>query len=104
MFDLCRQYEARFVVIKDRYEYSPKADDAPRTERSYEDLQERYYGVTKKLLEIRYPLPDPNMKARMEALSFNKTKELERRAYVERLFNRPQEELQVNYYHLDLHV
>eukprot|EP01024_Parvocaulis_polyphysoides_P025382 TRINITY_DN2316_c0_g1_i3.p1 TRINITY_DN2316_c0_g1~~TRINITY_DN2316_c0_g1_i3.p1 ORF type:complete len:417 (+),score=74.06 TRINITY_DN2316_c0_g1_i3:24-1253(+) len=44
LFDLCEQFDLRWVVIADRYDY-PNGQT-----RSMEDLKQRYYDVAKKLI------------------------------------------------------
>jgi DNA methyltransferase 1-associated protein 1 len=45
LWDLCKQFDLRFVVIQDRW------DDQKYSERTIEDLKERYYTVSRTLLE-----------------------------------------------------
>ncbi|XP_063239925.1 DNA methyltransferase 1-associated protein 1 isoform X2 [Bacillus rossius redtenbacheri] len=47
LFDLCRRFDLRFIVIHDRWDRSQFAD------RSVEDLKERYYGVCGVLSKIQ---------------------------------------------------
>lgn len=46
LFDLCSQFNCRFILIADRYSFS----DTPR---SIEDMRERYYQVEAKLAGLR---------------------------------------------------
>ena len=48
LFDLCRQFDLRFVVIQDRWD---KEKFSPR---SVEDLKERYYNICNVLTKVRY--------------------------------------------------
>ncbi|GLC37387.1 hypothetical protein PLESTB_001592800 [Pleodorina starrii] len=58
LYDLCEQFDLRWHVIYDRYEWPgrPSAGGGPPVPppvRSLEDLKERYYGVARKLLVSR---------------------------------------------------
>ncbi len=44
LWDLIEKFDARFLVIYDRYD--------PKYNRSVEDIKERYYSICKKLLEV----------------------------------------------------
>ena len=44
LFDLCRQFDCRFIVVHDRYSY-------PNSKREIFDLKDRYYVVTSKILQ-----------------------------------------------------
>ena len=48
LFDLCRQFDLRFVVIQDHWD---KEKFSPR---SVEDLKERYYNICNVLTKVRY--------------------------------------------------
>ncbi|KAI9144688.1 hypothetical protein BKA69DRAFT_1053827 [Paraphysoderma sedebokerense] len=86
LFDLCRQFDLRFIVIADRYEWEQK-------ERSIEDIKDRYYSVTRKILSARYPMGDPNEKAAIASLTFDKAKEIERKRLLAQLLSRTPEQL-----------
>ena len=43
-WDLCKLYDLRFIVIHDRYE--------PSYNRSIEDLKNRYYTISRRILEV----------------------------------------------------
>lgn len=107
MMQLCRDYDLRFLVVADRYNYHDK--DGVKVERSLEDVKERYYTVTRKMLLARNPMADPAKKAEIAQLQYDKglffgsdsciddqhvAKDLERKQYIQRLFERSYEEIQ----------
>ncbi len=76
------------------------------TDAHLQDIKDRYYAVTKRILEHRHPLADPDTKARIAALAFNKgtlncsmiclifvERELQRKAAIERFNARSVDEL-----------
>ncbi|KAJ3092459.1 swr complex subunit [Quaeritorhiza haematococci] len=81
LFSLCRDYDLRFVVIADRYQF-------PGKERSMEDIKDRYYAVTRKLLTARAPMVDPNAKSELAAYVYDKAREVERKKNLDILFSR----------------
>ncbi|KAI8850435.1 hypothetical protein BC829DRAFT_389416, partial [Chytridium lagenaria] len=54
LLELCNRFDLRFIVISDHFEYEAKS-------RSIEDLKERYYSVTKKILGLRNDTVDPEI-------------------------------------------
>ncbi|KAI8869114.1 hypothetical protein GQ42DRAFT_111047, partial [Ramicandelaber brevisporus] len=109
LLELCHQYDLRFIIIHDRYEY-PNHDSS---ERSIEDLKERYYFIKYKLFEnqIKKEIDqsnssatasasasntDPNiinnniavLKAELEQLKYNKQLEKLRKVGLEKLYKR----------------
>jgi len=48
LFELCRRFDLRFVVIHDRWEQHSQS------KRSIEDLKERYYSVCALLAKVVY--------------------------------------------------
>ncbi|KAK6590742.1 DNMAP1 like Myb domain [Cryptosporidium xiaoi] len=48
LFELCREYDLRFIIIHDRY--SPPSG----IQRSLEQLKQRYYSISKKLVEASF--------------------------------------------------
>ena len=88
LFELCRRFDCRFLVIADRYEF-------PNRERTVDELKERYYTLTKRILQYRNPLGDPHEKAFQASLSFDIGKELARKDYISRLCKRSPEAIQV---------
>ena len=62
LFQLCRQYDLRFVVIADRYSFEappPPADGAgalpplPPKTRTVHELKARYFGIARRLVASR---------------------------------------------------
>jgi DNA methyltransferase 1-associated protein 1 len=87
LMDLCSSYDLRFVVITDRYEWTGK-------ERSMEDLKARYYAICRRLIRSRISTDD--MDARQQLVttySFDRTREVERKKHVARLFSRTPQQL-----------
>lgn len=70
LFDLCRRFDLRFIVIRDRWDRSRFPD------RSVEDLKERYYEICatmnmvsiKKLFSIVYCVHKPEFALDPESL------------------------------------
>ncbi|KAM3587108.1 swr complex subunit [Umbelopsis sp. WA50703] len=92
LFALCKKYDLRFVVITDRYEY-------PGSDRSMEDLKERYYGVNQMLLRERVPSAgstdlSQDRQTLIQQFSFDKSKEVERKKALEVLLNRSPEQIE----------
>lgn len=87
LIDLCQQYDLRFVIITDRYEW-------PGRERSMEDLKARYYAICRRLIRSRISTDD--MEARSQLVltySFDRAREVERKRHVARLFSRTPQQL-----------
>lgn len=82
LFELCNAFELKWNIIYDRFNYP--------TERSLEDLKEHFYRVCYKVLEPELNT-NPNL---LESLkSFSKTKEIERKQYLENLLKRTPAEI-----------
>ncbi|KAI9000718.1 hypothetical protein BD414DRAFT_472532 [Trametes punicea] len=90
LFELVRQYDGRFYVIHDRYEYpSPEGST-----RSLEDLRDRYFSVCRKLVRNRpWPGDEASKAALLSSLSFDKDREVMRKQYVISLENRTPEQI-----------
>jgi DNA methyltransferase 1-associated protein 1 len=87
LIDLCQQYDLRFVIVTDRYEWAGK-------ERSMEDLKARYYAICRRLIRSRISTDD--MEARSQLVltySFDRAREVERKRHVARLFSRTPQQL-----------
>uniref|UniRef100_A0A6I8RLN6 DNA methyltransferase 1-associated protein 1 n=1 Tax=Xenopus tropicalis TaxID=8364 RepID=A0A6I8RLN6_XENTR len=82
LFDLCRRFDLRFIVIHDRY------DHQQFKKRSAEDLKDRYYGICAKLANIR-ATPGTDMKIPV----FDAGHERRRKEQLERLYNRTPEQV-----------
>ncbi|TFK90862.1 hypothetical protein K466DRAFT_583325 [Polyporus arcularius HHB13444] len=88
LFNLVREYDGRFFVVHDRYEYP----NGPR--RSLEDLKERYFGVCRKLIRNRPWIGDEaGKKAVLDSLTFDKDREVARKNYVASLEHRTPEQI-----------
>ena len=88
LFALVKEYETRWYVVHDRYEYP----SGPT--RSLEDIKDRYYSICRKLVRKR-PWPGDEM-AKSQLLAtfdFDKDKETTRKKYLESLDQRTPEEI-----------
>lgn len=87
LMDLCSAYDLRFVVITDRYEWAGK-------ERSMEDLKARYYAICRRLIRSRISTDDMDARQQLvSTYSFDRTREVERKKHVARLFSRTPQQL-----------
>lgn len=86
LWELCRQFDLRFTIIHDRYDY-PIA-------RTIEELKDRYYSISRKILEHKNIHDHPILKS-----GYNYEQEMKRRAYLEKTINKSKEE---NQYENDL--
>ncbi|KAM0755956.1 hypothetical protein T439DRAFT_320655 [Meredithblackwellia eburnea MCA 4105] len=80
LFALAQQYDLRFVVMADRWDYP--------SQRSVDDLKARYYSVCRKLIRNR---PTSDEAARTNLLSsfgFDKHREIDRKNYLRSLLTR----------------
>ncbi|XP_053549373.1 DNA methyltransferase 1-associated protein 1 [Bombina bombina] len=82
MFDLCRRFDLRFVVIHDRY------DHQQFKKRSAEDLKDRYYSICAKLANIRATLG-----SELKIPVFDAGHERRRKEQMERLYSRTPEQV-----------
>jgi DNA methyltransferase 1-associated protein 1 len=91
LFSLCRQYDLRFPVIEDRYDFESK----PRT---MEDLKDRYYSVYRKMiLQGKGPISGdyiPDRQSLAAQYAYDKSKEVERKNALIMLFNRTKEQVE----------
>ncbi|RKO83957.1 hypothetical protein BDK51DRAFT_28963, partial [Blyttiomyces helicus] len=85
LFSLCRQFDLRFPVIADRYEY-------PGSSRSMEDLKERYYSIGRRLLPVQ-SLRDEIPLRDVAPYTYDKAREVERKRNLEVLYNRTAEQI-----------
>ncbi|CAG8508096.1 746_t:CDS:10 [Ambispora leptoticha] len=86
LFELCRKYDLRFLVIADRYEW-------PNKRRTMEDLKERYYYVTKEINTSRANAGGGSKDNISSIYNFDKAREIERKKNLEYLFNRTPEQI-----------
>ncbi|KAI8062221.1 hypothetical protein BC940DRAFT_309094 [Gongronella butleri] len=93
LFKLCRQFDLRFPVIADRYNFGSTA-------RTMEDLKDRYYSVNRKLIKVRGGLREDVYDNRLDRqtllqyYSFDKNKEAERKQALLRLYQRTPEQVE----------
>lgn len=90
LFDLARDYDLRWLVIVDRYEFTK--------ERRVEDLKERYYEVCTSLLKNKPMVGEvvgasPIEEELLLAMKFSKEDELKRKQHLERLYSRSPKEV-----------
>lgn len=88
LFSLCREYDLRFIVIADRYDYKG-------TQRSMEDIKDRYYTVVRKILMSRTPIAmmTPTQTEELNQLYYNKEKEISRKKHLASLAMRTPAEI-----------
>ncbi|RUP45175.1 LOW QUALITY PROTEIN: hypothetical protein BC936DRAFT_148522 [Jimgerdemannia flammicorona] len=94
LFDLCRRFDLRFVVIADRYDFGNKTRSMEVGGRY--DIH-RYYDVNRKLLKARSPTPGEISQERMALIhqySYDKARETERKKNLSILFNRTPEQIE----------
>lgn len=74
LFNLLREYDLRWVVVADRYDYAGR-------DRTMEDMKARYYSVCRNLMEHRLPLDmmSGEQLATYNALKYDKELETERK-------------------------
>lgn len=82
LFELCRRFDLRFVVIHDRWDHG-------QSKRSIEDLKERYYNVCAVLAKVRSP-GGSDTKVRV----FDAQHERRRKEQLEKLFHRTEEQIE----------
>jgi len=83
LFDTVREYDLRWFIIHDRYEYP----HGP--ERSLEDLKERYYSVCRKLVRNRpWPGDEASKSQLLNSFQFDKEREVTRKKYLASLASR----------------
>ena len=88
LFEMCREFDLRFIIIQDRWGF-----EGP--ERSVEEMKERFYSITRKILELRTPIPmmSAMQLEEMKSLNFNKEQETERKAHIISLMKRSSEQI-----------
>jgi len=85
LIDLCGRMDLRFTVIHDRWDRQTF-----KTERSIEDLKERYYGIVEKLETLH---ADPT-KAASKTFAYDADHERRRKEQLRRLYNRTPEQIE----------
>ncbi|XP_065834656.1 DNA methyltransferase 1-associated protein 1-like [Oscarella lobularis] len=86
LFDLCRRFDLKFTIVHDRY------DSKKFNPRTIESLKERYYSVCNKLAKIRSVRG--NHLVVPAVCHFDAQHETDRKAQLERLYSRTQEQVQ----------
>jgi len=79
LWKLCEQFDLRFIVIHDRYD--------KKYQRTVEDLKDRYYSCSKKILEDKKELEHPIVKK-----PYNYDYEVKRKFYLEKLYMRTKQQ------------
>lgn len=88
LFDLVHEYDLRWFVIHDRYDFS---GGPPR---AIEDLKDRYYSCCRKLIRNReWAGEEANKSQLLNSYQFDKEREKMRKNYIESLEQRSQEEI-----------
>ncbi|PCH40988.1 hypothetical protein WOLCODRAFT_137117 [Wolfiporia cocos MD-104 SS10] len=83
LFELVREYDSRFYIVHDRYEFP----GGPQ--RSLEDLRDRYCSVCRKLVRNRPWAGDEAAKMQLlSSLQFDKDREVTRKKYIASLESR----------------
>lgn len=87
LFELCQDYELRWIVIHDRYN-RPKG-------RTIEDLKARYYGVCRTLLRDKQTKQSLTSEEEelYKQMNYSKENEQKRKAHLERLLSRSPAEI-----------
>jgi DNA methyltransferase 1-associated protein 1 len=80
LWELCKEFDLRFIIIQDRY--SPQWP-----ERTVEDLKERYYTLSRLILELRGVTDHPILQ-----LPYNAQYERKRKAQLEKYVLRTKEQ------------
>lgn len=84
LFDLVREYDLRFHIIADRYEFP----------RSMEDIKDRYFSVCRKLIRSRpWPGDEASRAQLLSSFQFDKDREVTRKEYLASLENRTPEQI-----------
>ncbi|KAI9805558.1 MAG: hypothetical protein M1825_000809 [Sarcosagium campestre] len=107
LMELCRDFDLRWIVIADRYDFHPVAGQpaedgnetlatTPPQERAMEDLKARFYTVAAKIMEIRQSLSNMSIseyELHEKMTKYDPAHETQRKKAVEALFHRKPEEV-----------
>jgi DNA methyltransferase 1-associated protein 1 len=105
LVDLVKEYDLRWPVIWDRYEYqlpTPEVENPDQSmviipkERTMEDLKKRYYHISAEILKANRPLETMNhveFESYEKMRAFNPEQETARKKFAEQAFNRTPEEV-----------
>lgn len=109
LMELCRDYDLRWPIIWDRYEYTPKQPEdvdikgegvstavvaAPKL-RATEDLKARYYHVAAKMMEVQKPrqyMTQAEWDLHSMMMNFNPEQERQRKKFALNTMSRSKEE------------
>ncbi|KAI1936407.1 swr complex subunit [Ophidiomyces ophidiicola] len=106
LMDLATEFDLRWIVIADRYEFQPKTTEpegnasalvVPTQTRTMEDMKARYYTVAGKMLAIEHPLSEmsqPEFSLYETMMKFNAEREKQRKELATVQFNRSKDEVQ----------
>ena len=107
LIETVHEWDLRWVVIADRYEYQPgdgrsqdansMAEHTTPKERSMEDLKSRYYQVASKIMALRHPLSKMSaaeFETHQKMTKFDPVCETKRKKLVQGLLSRTAEEVQ----------
>ena len=105
LVDLAIDFDLRWIVIADRYEYQPKEQPKENEEsmvvtlqakpRTQEDMKARYYSVAAKSMVLHNPLSSMSsteFDAHEKMTKYDPAQEKKRKMYAEQLMNRTDEE------------
>ncbi|KIJ57071.1 hypothetical protein M422DRAFT_57555 [Sphaerobolus stellatus SS14] len=93
LFSLVKEYDMRWYVIFDRYEF-PAGEGEAVVERQLEDLKARYYSVCRKLIRSRpWAGEEAQRTTLINSYLFDKDRERTRKKYVSSLFARTPEQI-----------
>ncbi|XP_043208294.1 DNA methyltransferase 1-associated protein 1-like isoform X2 [Amphibalanus amphitrite] len=84
LFDLCRRFDLRFIVMQDRWDRAKYAD------RSVEDLKGRYYSICSTLNKLRAEPGQPQTKE----FVYDAAHERRRKQQLKRLFSRSPKQIE----------
>lgn len=85
LWSLLKQFDLRFIVVHDRFS---------NPEKSLEDLKDRYYAISRRLLELNADHDEDITKHPLNKVPFKYEQEVERKRQIEKLFARTEEEIE----------
>ncbi|EGE03070.1 SWR1-complex protein 4 [Trichophyton equinum CBS 127.97] len=107
LMDLVEEFDLRWIVIADRYDYSPNTDVvtdgssstalvAPTKRRTMEEMKSRYYNIAAHMLAIEHPLSEMSeaeFDIHEKMMKFNPERERTRKELANTQLNRSKEEV-----------
>jgi len=84
LWELCKMFDLRFIVIADRFSGN----------KSLEDIKERYYKISMKLLELNAGPEEDIAKHPLVKFPYHKEHEIARKKQYERLYHRTKEQVE----------